>query len=345
MKDIKNQKGAISLFVVLAMLFFLAFMLGVFSMITRRNAAQLEAVRETAKIYSSGVDANAIYDSMIATIDSTAIPISTPEQLRKLKDITEVNTTSTANYTINGQLYTYRKYTIDNKVSYMLANDIVLSLDEEIDGKSDISIYDYMLYDKTKYNINLNNHNIYYELSDGTLWKCIFYHDIGTTDARNLFVSDDEAGKSYTATKYSILANGIDEFKYAWTNSTNYEFLLTYNCNVVNSVQVFKSSVYQRWRQKNNPTIENIANTTDGTRAYAEGLEEINYGLGDINTDYWGGLTKSTATSATYLDGSVGHKNWFYAVGARSFHSTYGIPSSSKVGGSASECLLFIRVK
>ena len=48
MKNIKNQKGAISLFVILAMLFFLAFMLGVFSITTRRNAAQLEAVSRTA---------------------------------------------------------------------------------------------------------------------------------------------------------------------------------------------------------------------------------------------------------------------------------------------------------
>lgn len=337
MKNIKNQKGAISLFVVLAMLFFLAFMLGVFSMVTRRNASQLEAVRETAKIYSSGVDANAVYDSMIATIDSTAIPISTPEQLKKLKDITEVNTTSTANYTINGQLYTYKKYTIDNKVSYMLANDIVLSLDEEIDGKSDISIYDYMLYDKTNYNINLNNHNIYYELSDGSLWKCIFYHDIGTSTARNLFVSNDEAGKSYTSTKYSILANDIDEFEYPWSDTTNYEFLLTYNCNS----QLFDSSVYQRWRQKNNPTLETVADTTDGSGNAAE-LENITTGLGIGN--YWGGLTLAT-TTATYLDGSVGHNNWFFSVGTRSFHSTYGIPTSTAVGGSASECLLFVRAK
>lgn len=343
MKNIRNQKGAISLFVVLAMLFFLAFMLGVFSMVTRRNASQLEAVRETAKIYSSGVDANAIYDSMIATIDSTAIPISTPEQLKKLKEITEVTPTTTANYTINGHLYTYEKYTIDNKVSYVLANDIVLSLDEEIDGKSDISIYDYMLYDKTNYNINLNNHNIYYELSDGSLWKCIFYHDIGTSESPNLFVSNDEAGKSYTAKKYSILANDIDEFKYPWSDTTNYEFLLTYNCNS----QLFDSSVYQRWQQKNNPTIEASTDTSSGSKV--AGFESKSAGLGTGNC--WGGLTLSTS-SATYLDGSVSHKDWFFAVGVKSFKSTDGnptatdgIPTSSDVGGSASECLLFVRVK
>lgn len=338
MKNIKNQKGAISLFVVLSMLFFLAFMLGAYSMVTRRNAAQLEAVRETAKIYDSGVDANSVYDSMMATIDGSIIPISTPEQLKSLQDITEVNTTTTANYTINGKLYTYKKYNnTTNTPAYMLANDIILDLSEEINGKKNITIYDYMLYDKTNYNINLNNHNIYYKLSDGSLWKCVFYHNIGSSTAPNLFASNAEAGKSYTSTKYSILANALDQFKYPWTDTANYEFLLTYNCS---STQTFNSSVYQRWRQQLNPTVETSTDTTDGTTV--AGLENITTGLGIGN--FWGGLTLSTSTGS-YLDGSVGHGNWFYAVGARSFHGTYGIPTSSSANTSASEGLLFIRIK
>ena len=84
MKNIKNQKGAISLFVILAMLFFLAFILGAYSIASRRNSAQLETVRETAKIYSSGVDANSLYDSMLATTPNTTIPITTFEQLKEI---------------------------------------------------------------------------------------------------------------------------------------------------------------------------------------------------------------------------------------------------------------------
>lgn len=345
MKNIKNQKGSISLFVILAMMFFLAFMLGMFSVISRRNAAQLEAVRETAKIYSSGMDANSVYDSMMATIDGSVIPISTPEQLKAVKEI--MNGGSSQNYTINGQLYTYRKYKSDGVtlVPYMLANDIILNLTEEIHGKSDISIYDYMLYDKKKYNINLNNHNIYYELDDGTLWKCIFYHDIGTKAAPNLFGSNEEAGKSYTSSKYSILVNGIDEFKYPWTDTTNYEFLLTYNC--VSQKFDITNKKYQRWGQKNNPTLENIPNTPDTTtRVFVEGLDEIHYGLGTINNISWGGLSLSTS-EGTYLDGSVGHVYWYYSVGTRQFHGTYGMPTSNLTGitTTASECLLFVRVK
>lgn len=337
MKNIKNQKGAISLFVILAMLFFLAFMLGVFSITTRRNAAQLEAVRETAKIYSSGIDANAVYDSMLATNTDAVIPISTKEQLVKVRDIT--GTSTTANYTINGKLYTYK-----SGASYMLANDIILDLASEIQGKNDIAIYDYMLYDKSKYKINLNNHNIYYKLSDGSLWKCVFYQDIGTDKSNNSgrFPGKSEAGKYYTANAYSILYNGVDEFKKPWTSGKDsFEFLLTYSCGGTTTRYFdINGGKYQRWRQDNNPAKETVSNGTGSETA--SGYTAITTGLGTGN--YWGGLTLSTATTSSYINGSVGHRNYFYAVGLYKdiWYSTYGIPSS---GDSARECLLFVRAK
>lgn len=339
MKNIKDQKGAISLFVILAMLFFLAFILGAFSITSRRNATQLEAVRETAKIYSSGVDANTLYDSMLATTPNTTIPITTFEQLKEAKRIEESATAIQTNYTINGKLYTYKK-----DASYVLANDIILDMTSEINGKSDITIYDYLLYDKENYNINLNNHNIYYRLSDGSLWKCIFYHNIGTTNNKNLFISNSEAGKSYKADKYSILDSGIDEFRYSWSTNTNYEFLLTYNC--VSDKFDITNKKYQRWRQTNNPTKETSSETED--TATAIGYEGVTENLGKMNeTDYWGGLTLSStsATESAYLNGSVGNATCFYAVGVRTWYATNGIPTSSTAGDSARECLLFIRVK
>lgn len=335
MKNIKNQKGAISLFVILAMLFFLAFILGAYSIASRRNSAQLETVRETAKIYSSGVDANSLYDSMLATTPNTTIPITTFEQLKEAKRVQE-NATLQTNYTINGKLYTYKK-----GASYVLANDIILNMESEIHGKSDISIYDYILYDKNNYNIDLNNHNIYYKLKDGSLWKCIFYQDIGTSQASANKFTSANAGKCYTADKYSILANGIDEFRQSWSSNTNYEFLLTYSC--VSGKFDITNKKYQRWKQTNNPTKETCTEG-DGS-AKAVGYESVTEGLGTGN--FWGGLTLSSPSAVTscYLNGSVGHGNWFYAVGAYSWHSTYGIPSSDAVGGSARECLLFVRIK
>lgn len=337
MKNIKNQKGAISLFVVLSMLFFLAFMLGVFSITTRRNAAQVEAIRETAKIYSSGLSADNVYDSIIPTtgISNLAIPISTIGQLEKIKEIIDSGT-GTANYSINGKSYQYTK-----DGNYYLANDIILDMNTELDGKENITIYDYMLYD-TKYKINMNNHNIYYKLSDNTLWKCIFYQDIGTNkdNSDNRFSGADDAGKSFSADKYSILTSGIEEFKYKWRENKYYEFLLTYSCNSGK----FTNTKYNRWLQTNNPMKEQKSDTTDGA-AVADGYEGIVTTLGTGN--YWGGLNLSTASSTCLLDGSVGHGNWFYAVGVykNKWYNTYGIPTSSAAGDSARECILFIRAK
>lgn len=351
MRNIKSQKGAISLFVILSMLFFLAFMLGVFSITSRRNAAQLEAVRETAKIYASGIDANTIYDSMLATTSGTAIPITNIEQLKEVKKLQEgTNTTATTNYTINGKLYSYKKGS-----SYYLANDIILDMKTELDGKSAatsnvVNIYDYILYDISKYKIDLNNHNIYYKLKDNSLWKCVFYQDIGeSSTSANRFTSVTEAGKCYTAKKYSILANGIEEFSYPWTTTTNYEFLLAFSSDFTSGT-IGKFDIaneeFQRWRQLNSPAKEKISNGTGSETA--TGYSAVKTSLGTSN--YWGGLTLSTS-DACYINGSVGHANWFWAVGVigSSWHSTYGIPTTGNTATtaqqSARECILFVRAK
>lgn len=354
MKSIKSQKGAISLFVILSMLFFLAFMLGVFSITSRRNAAQLEAVRETAKIYASGIDANTVYDSMLATTAEAVIPITNIEQLKEAKKLQEgTSTTASTNYTINGKLYSYKK-----NASYYLANDIILDMKTEFDGKSAatsnaVTIYDYILYDTAKYKIDLNNHNIYYKLADNSLWKCVFYQDIGaSTTSANRFTNTTEAGKCYSEKKYSILDNGIEEFSYSWSTTTNYEFLLAYTSDFTSGTGKFDitNKEYQRWRQQNSPAKENVANGTGAEKV--AGYTTVELGLGEGN--YWGGLSLSTSASC-YINGAVGHSNWFFAVGVIGttntgpWHSTYGMPTTSNTEKtaqqSARECVLFVRAK
>lgn len=355
MKNIKSQKGAISLFVVLSMLFFLAFMLGVFSITTRRNAAQLEAVRETAKIYSSGVDANTLYDSMVSSTSGAAIPISTIDQLKEAKRLAEgSSTTETVNYTINGKLYSYKK-----NASYYLANDIILDMKAEINGKNatNLKMYDYILYKPSTYHISLNNHNIYYKLSDGTLWKCIFYQAIGTKSAyNNLSKSYNDskyAGKQATANLYSILDNGVEQFAKPRNTTTgttyNYEFLLMYDNYISSGKYVFNTDIYNRWGQNNNPAKENVTGSTMTTAAgYTTSFTGASTTLGSTN---FGGLALSTNDNA-FLDGNVGHGNWWYAVGSIGWYSTdtsRGIPATENtattMSQAANECLLFVRAK
>ena len=387
MKKMKNQKGAISLFVLLSMLFFLTFMLGAFSLASRRNATQVEALKETQDIYKSGASASDIYDSILVESD-TIIPVLTKAQLQKIIEVTQDN--SQANYVIDGKLYTYKK-----DASYALQNDIVLDLEDEIHEKSDITIYDYMLYADT-YNINQNGYDIYYRQKDGSIWKCISYQNIGNEANAKLFSTEIENehyyGKSYAADRYSILENGIDMYRKAWDGNTNYEFMLMYNCYD----GLFNSYRYNRWRQKNNPALEKIedqvvvpeeelddntianvltntittenttntdtntdtntnTNTSTGSSTTVTIDKATGYtidftngtiaGLGAGNN--WGGLTRSTSLVA-YLDGAVGKEDVFYAVAVTAFGEGNGIPVSSTTNAgtdTASECLLFIRVK
>lgn len=368
MKKVKNQKGAISLFTILAMLFFLAFMIGVYTITTIRNSAQLDAVRETAKVYSMGIDPNTAYDSMLSITSGSVVPISTIEQLKALQNITE-NNAPEVNYTINGKLYTYKKYKTPTddatkpNITYVLNNDIILDLETEINGhKMNLSLYDYMLYDKTNYNINLNNHNIYYRFAkDNTLWKCVFYQNNYKTDtaynadnsilaggSEDNFInsSKDNAKRSVTPRLYSILDGGLTPFKNSSSNS--YEFILAYNC-AENGEFNITDGVYNRWKQTNDPTKEAEA-VGDSTQT-AIGYSSVQLGLTtDSSRDnYWGGLVLSSNNSA-YLDGSVGDNSVYYSVGTVDNWGKYGTPVSEYTGGkkvlnSASQTLLFVRVK
>ena len=148
---IKNQKGAISLFVLLSMMFFLTFMLGAFTLVNRRNAMQAETLEETQKIYSSKPSAADQYDEIFSS-ESSYVPITNLEQL---KEAVRLNGTSEEiKYLIKNKVYKYNK-----DAKYILTNDIVLDY-ESVVGNNEYSFEDfkialeeYMSID----NINLNN--------------------------------------------------------------------------------------------------------------------------------------------------------------------------------------------
>lgn len=322
----KNQKGAISLFVLLAMLFFLTFMIGTYTFVSRRNATQEESLREIQAIYSSGSSASDIYDSILSTID-TVVPVSNKEQLAKIVEINN-STDTQANYMINGKVYTYKK-----DASYVLENDIILDLKEEINGKNNINIYDYLLYD----NVDANGHNIYYAHADGSLWKCISYQNIGNDEESNVFSQNTENanyyGKSYTSNLYSILENEMDNYKKAWDSETNYEFILMYNFYN----EKFDLEKHNRWRQTNNPTQETTTNSDGSNKEKVAGYNAIaTDGLGTEN--YFGGLIKSSGNS--YLKSFVGESNYPVALTALTNNTINVINDNT-----ATECLLFVRVK
>lgn len=95
-----------------------------------------------------------------------------------------------------------------------------------------------------------------------------------------------------SAAKYSIL----DYVK-------NFEFNGKYTFKLVYPQYPDRNNI---WSQNQNPL--DIMEVVDG-------LTKIETGYND---KYWGGLTRSSQTTTTFLDGSVPHGNWYFAVGSKS---------------------------
>jgi len=97
--NLRKQDGAISLFTILAMLFFIVFILGVVATMTVKHNMQLETASEVKDIYTK--DATSAYDAMISD-SSDIIPIYTKEQLFAMA------MNSTEYFEINGKVYKFK---------------------------------------------------------------------------------------------------------------------------------------------------------------------------------------------------------------------------------------------
>ena len=68
---------------------------------------------------------------------------------------------------------------------------------------------------------------------------------------------------------------------------------------------------YQTWIQTSNPVTRNSGGVT-GYRAV-----DIHF-----TDNQWGGLEYNTGPNS-FIDGSVNHGNWFYAIGSNWYHNRY----------------------
>ena len=129
-------------------------------------------------------------------------------------------------------------------------------------------------------------------------WVRLFYHNnkAGTV----LFSSDKkEFLKCNTGDKISDLW-ALEQFR---GKDGKFELLLQYETG--------GSAAYNRWKQSSNFIKEAIA-----------GYEAVYI---TWTTQGWGGLEISPNAS-TWVDGTVGHDNWYYAIGAKAVYNG-GIPS------------------
>ena len=134
--NLKKQTGAISVFVMMAMLFFLLTILGIYLISTRRAQAQTEAFKMAQERYYSE-DAEELYHKKIAGLNET-IPIYTKEQLWSIGKDRKIE--------IEGKVYDFSGQDFSK---YELKNDIIINISESleiVDGdikKNDYEIYYY----------------------------------------------------------------------------------------------------------------------------------------------------------------------------------------------------------
>ena len=163
----KNQNGAISLFVLVSMLFFLTFMLGIFTLVNRRNVLQTENLKETQKIYSNKQSAAEQYDSLFNSANNSYVPVTNLEQLNVIKQVADnTNSNGSISYLIDGKVYEYSK-----DANYVLQNDIVIHKEDYDDNEELLyDIYDFISPNST-YKFEAGKYTIFYERYNGSFGK------------------------------------------------------------------------------------------------------------------------------------------------------------------------------
>lgn len=146
-----SQNGAISVFVMITMVFFLLTIVGVYLISSKRAQTQTESVKLIKDQYYTENEENDIYHSKIADI-SAIIPIYTQEQLWSIGNGKAIE--------IEGKVYTF-----NTGAMYQLKNDIIINIEEMKDSKA---------IDESR--INKNNYEIYYYYN-GDYYIAIQYSD------------------------------------------------------------------------------------------------------------------------------------------------------------------------
>lgn len=107
----KSQKGAITLIVLVTMLFLITFLMTMYIRISNKAQTSAETTKQIAEKYNNVGEAETIYNSYFA--ESDVIPIYTKEQLKKIGSGEQVK--------VNGKIYTFT-----NNGYYTLMSDLDL---------------------------------------------------------------------------------------------------------------------------------------------------------------------------------------------------------------------------
>lgn len=158
-RKFKCEKGAISLFVMAAMLFFLVSVVGVYAISSKRAQTQTEALDVVQDKYYMEGEESTKYDSKIMS-SSAKIPIYTKEQFWSIGEDCSIE--------IEGKVYDFSN---TNYANYELQNDIVINVETDLKASK---FKDDLYYGEDT--ISKNGHQILYYY-DGEYYLPVAYSD------------------------------------------------------------------------------------------------------------------------------------------------------------------------
>lgn len=359
MNNIKNQNGAISIFVFLSMTFFLVFVLGAYSIVSTRMQTQTMSVTELQSIYKK--DSKEIGATRYASA-SEIIPVYNAEQFILIGSNEYIE--------IDGKIYKFGA-NVDSSTnySYLLKGNIIIDMDKYFSQSgSNIQFLDEKFY-SDDYTIDKGEYDLYYykqtidvnNVVQKAYFKTVAYQyveEVATNSFVGRFTEEERVAIATSSikesNKYSIL-NELDKYKY----NGKFEFLLLYNTGLGNAA--FNKDAFVWWKQNKNPLkineknpvlVDGVEKTiTDGS-VKADGFEPVNdkvaytdYGTAtQERKEYWGGLvygdTKSVLNGSTYTE-----SNWYTIGIVEDYnHGIPGIPGLAATDLVSSKAYLFTRV-
>ena len=209
MSKLKSEKGVISLFVLLAMLFLLVFVLGIFTSLLNKKQTQELKIIELKEIYSKSFDNNTY------ALDDELVPIY---------NVKELSLAGTGEYVqIKDKIYQCGR-----GKNYELKQNIIADIEEDL-KLVNVGSNDYKLYLSTYY-INKNDYEIYYYYKNypETYWKNIVYQKFDKIDKG--FVNSG----TYTNNKFNIIN------EYPLSENMEYMMIWTDKKGELNNIKIEK---------------------------------------------------------------------------------------------------------
>lgn len=141
---------------------------------------------------------------------------------------------------------------------------------------------------------------VYCDMTGGG-WTRVFHHDV----AAGYFASDADARARSEGDPLSPLYSILNHIEYFRSSDGHFDLRIDWPGTAIQGGNI--------WRQLSDPTT-----------APVQGYQPIAI---TYTAQFWGGLELSDRAE-TYLDGSVGHANWFYSIGSQvPWNNPPGIPA------------------